>query len=188
MTSLVEHHRQAADEFGRRVHAVRQDQWTSATPCPEWDVRSLVNHLVNEQLWVPPLMGGATIAEVGDAFDGDVLGDDPVAAWDAASAAAAAALGASGALDRIVHLSFADVTGDVYAWQLTGDLAIHAWDLARGIGADEAIDPALAEVVAEKLAPDLAAYNEFGLFAASLPVADDAGPQARLLALTGRQA
>jgi uncharacterized protein (TIGR03086 family) len=188
MTGLLEQHARAVAEFGSRVHAVRPDQWDASTPCPDWDVRALVNHLVNEQLWVPPLMGGATVADVGDALDGDVLGDDPAAAWDAAAAAATAALNADGALDRVVHLSFADVTGDVYAWQLIGDLAIHAWDLARGIGADDTIDADLAADVIVKLTPDVATYAEFGLFAAPLPVADDAGPQARLLALTGRQA
>lgn len=188
MPSLLEQHARAAAEFGSRVHAIKADQWEAPTPCPDWDVRALVNHLVNEQLWVPPLMSGATVADVGDALDGDLLGEDPVAAWDAATAAATAALTADGALSRVVHLSFEDVTGDVYAWQLIGDLAIHAWDLARAIGADETIDDDLAAEVIVKLTPDVATYAEYGLFAAPLEVAEGANAQTRLLALTGRQA
>ena len=92
MPNLLEHHARAMAEFGSRVHAIKADQWGDATPCSDWDVRTLVNHLVNEQLWVPPLMSGATIADVGDALDGDVLGDDPFAAWDAAAAASTDAL------------------------------------------------------------------------------------------------
>lgn len=89
---LLDRHGEALDLFTDRVHAVRADQWGASTPCAEWSVRDLVNHLTAEQLWVPPLVSeGRTMAEVGDAFDGDVLGDDPVAAWDRAAAAARAA-------------------------------------------------------------------------------------------------
>ena len=88
---------------------IRDDQWHAPTPDTEWDVTDLVQHLVYEQLWVPPLLAGKTIAEVGDAFDGDVLGDDPQRAWTSAAAAAQAAFAEPGALERTVHLSFGDV-------------------------------------------------------------------------------
>ena len=188
MATLLEYHACAVTEFSSRVHAIGSEHWHAPTPCTEWDVRELVNHLVNEQLWVPPLMNGATIAEVGDALDGDVLGEDPVAAWDAAAAAATDALSAEGALERVVHLSFADVAGEAYAWQLISDLTVHAWDLSQGIGSDPTIDGGLATAVIIALTPDLASYAQYGLFAPSLPVGDDACSLDRLLALTGRQA
>src|SRR5690606_38626638 len=99
MTEPLELRRRAADAFDRHVAAVRAEQWRAPTPCTEWDVRELVYHLVVEQLWVPPLMGGATVAEVGDRFDGDQLGDDPLATWRASRAAADAALAEPGALE-----------------------------------------------------------------------------------------
>ena len=187
MPTLLEQHQRATAEFGSRVHAIKADQWGDPTPCTEWDVRTLVNHLVNEQLWVPPLMNGATVADVGDALDGDLLGDDPVAAWEASAAAATEALHAPGALDRIVHLSFADVPGSVYAWQLIGDLTVHAWDLARGIGADDRLHPELAAEVLVHLAPDVEAFAQYGIFAASKPVDAGADAQAQLIAIAGRQ-
>ena len=71
--------------WAARVNEVRDDQWDDPTPCAEWTVRDLVNHVVGEDLWTVPLMQGQTIDEVGDRFDGDVLGDRPVpAALDAA--------------------------------------------------------------------------------------------------------
>ena len=63
---------------------IADDQWANPTPDTEWTVRDLVEHLVGEQLWVPLLLGGATIEEVGDRFDGDNLGDDPKTAWSLA--------------------------------------------------------------------------------------------------------
>jgi uncharacterized protein (TIGR03086 family) len=98
----------AVAEFDARVRQIGDHQWQAATPDEDWCVRDLVNHLVGEDLWAPPLLAGSTIAEVGDRFEGDVLGSDPEAAWTAASAEAVRAVEAGGAMDRIVHLSFGD--------------------------------------------------------------------------------
>ena len=65
------------EQLGSRIDAVRPDQWTDGTHCSEWDVRELVNHVTGEQLWAPHLLGGQTIEEVGDRYDGDVLGEYP---------------------------------------------------------------------------------------------------------------
>jgi uncharacterized protein (TIGR03086 family) len=150
-------------------------------------VRALVNHLVNEGRWAPPLLGGATIAEVGDRFDGDVLGDDPHAAWEAAAEECVAAAGQHGATERTVHLSFGDFPGEFYLSQLLADHVIHAWDLARAVGADESLDPELVEWVHAFLAPQADAWRAAGVFAAAVEAPRDADLQTRLLALTGRR-
>jgi uncharacterized protein (TIGR03086 family) len=184
---VLDLHRRALEEFGRRVHAVRADQWGCPTPCKDWEVRNLVNHLVSEQLWVPPLLAGKRIADLGAGFaDGDVLGSDPVAAWDAAAAAATAAFAAEGALERTVHLSYADRPAEEYAREMVFDLVVHSWDLARGISVDDTVDPALVEAVYAQIEPDtdLAAS---GLFDEPVPVPADSDEQTKLIAFTGRQ-
>ncbi|HEU4399007.1 MAG TPA: TIGR03086 family metal-binding protein, partial [Actinomycetota bacterium] len=135
-TDASELHRRATDAFGDRVHAIADDQWELPTPCSEWSVRQLVNHLVYENRWTAPIFAGRTIAEVGDRFEGDLLGDDPAAAWDDSAKEAVAAVTEQGATERTVHLSFGDVPGSEYAMQLFADHLIHGWDLARAIGAD----------------------------------------------------
>ena len=186
MDKILDWHSRAAQEFGRRVHLVRPDQWGCATPCTDWQVHGLVNHLVVEQLWVPPLLAGQTIAEVGDSFDGDQLGRDPIGAWDDASAAAHAALVEPGALDRIVHLSYGDRPAHEYAMELTFDLVVHAWDLARALGVDENLDPELVDQVYEMAESQADLLAGSGLFAPPVPVAGDADKQSRLIGLTGR--
>jgi len=186
MDDVLKLFQRGLDDFGRRVHAIRADQWTAPTPCTEWDVRALVNHLVYEQLWVPPLLAGRTVADVGDRFEGDQLGADPVNAWDTAAAASGAAFAADGALDGTVHLSYGDRPARDYCREMVLDLAVHGWDLSRGIGADERIDPDLVAVAYEHLAPMADQWQDAGIFAPPVPVAADADPQTRLLALTGR--
>jgi uncharacterized protein (TIGR03086 family) len=185
MTAALEMYRRSVEEFGQRVMAIGVDDWVRPTPCTEWSVRDLVRHLVYEELWTPPLLAGATIADVGDRFEGHILGDDPQVAWKEAAAHALAAA-TPGVLDRTVHLSFGDFPGRDYLGQLTADHVIHAWDLARGINAADRIDPELVEFVYNFMAPQAEQWAAAGVFAPQVDVPADADPQSRLLALSGR--
>src|SRR4029077_14218463 len=129
----------AVSSFVDKVSAVTDDQWSAPTPCSDWTVRDLVNHIVSEQLWSAPLFDGATIADVGDRFDGYLLGDDPGGTAAQAGATASRAVAAPDAMVRTVHLSFGDTPAEEYVTQLLADHAIHGWDLAVGIGADRAL-------------------------------------------------
>ncbi|WP_214364711.1 TIGR03086 family metal-binding protein [Pseudonocardia sp. H11422] len=184
--NITELYRRSSAAFGERVHAV-DGRWDAATPCPGWNARDLVNHLVNEERWTPPLFGGATIEEVGDRFDSDLLGADPVGTWEEAAAAALAAMEADGAMDRTVHLSFGDHPAAEYATQLAADHLVHAWDLARAVGADETLDPGAVKYLLgwfESMEP---IYRSMGAIGERAPMPADADQQARLLAMFGRR-
>jgi|SRR5215210_2275547 len=172
--------------FGALVHGIAQDQWANDTPCSDWDVRALVNHLVNEALWVKPLLDGKTIAEVGDRFDGDVLGDDPKGAFDRAAAEATASAVEPGATERIVHISSGDTPAPEYLSQVFADFVVHGWDLARGIGADDTIDPAHAASIYEQMKPMEDEMKTWGVYGGRVEAPDGADVQTRLLALFGR--
>lgn len=188
MSEIVELYRRAVDQFGGLVGQIRDDQWSSSTPCTDWDVRALVNHIVNENLWMPPLLEGKTIEEVGDRFDGDVLGDDPHKAWTKASTEAVAAASKSGVLERTTHLSFGDVPGREYISQVLTDHVIHAWDLARGIGAKERLEAELVDFAYSYLEPQAEAWRAGGAFGEPVKVPSHADRQTKLLAMTGRKA
>ncbi|MCP3819107.1 TIGR03086 family metal-binding protein [Streptomyces sp. A3M-1-3] len=185
---LLARHAEALALFTERVHAVRADQWDDPTPCDEWSVADLVNHLTVEQLWVPPLVTqGRTVEDEADAFEGDVLGDDPVAAWDSAAAGARKAFGAPGALSRTVHLSSGRSRASAYCAQMTADAVIHAWDLSRALGAEERLPAALVDFAAGETAPYADGLEGTGLFAAPVEPPPGADAQTRLLALLGRR-
>jgi uncharacterized protein (TIGR03086 family) len=147
----------------------------------------LVHHVVEEQRWAPPLFAGATIAEVGDRFAGDLLGADPVATLDEASRAALAAAQAPGALERVVHLSFGDVGAAEYAMQLAADHLIHAWDLGVAIGEQPTLDAEAVATVRAWFESVEHLYRDAGLVGPRVPLPDLATPQQHLIAMFGRQ-
>jgi len=179
-------HRAAVGFWLDRVDNVGEGQWGAATPCAEWDVRQLVQHIVGEELWMPPLMEGQTIADVGDRFEGDLLGDDPAGANRQAAKAAVESTPPDGDQRRIVHLSFGDVPAEEYAHQLAADHLIHAWDLAAATGGDRELPADLVAAVAGWFAEREAAYRSSGAIGEPGPLPDGAGAQDRLLAAFGR--
>jgi len=185
MDELLSLHRVNADHLTTLVDAVG-DRWDAPTPCADWSVHDLVNHLTAEQLWVPELLEGRTIVEVGDAFGGDVLGDDPGGAWRRAIGAAMDAFAHEGALGRTVALSVGPRAAREYLDELVVDLAIHGWDLATALHLDETIDPLTVDRLLIEWSDRT---DELGhpLFAEPLPSADSDDPQTRLLALFGRR-
>lgn len=177
-------YRRAVEEWIARVDAVGSDQWSLPTPCEDWDVRGLVNHVVGEDAWTEPLMQGATIEEVGDRLDGDLLGDDPGAAARDAADRATRAVGAELPSGGMVHLSYGDEDMAEYVAQLTADHLIHGWDLAVATGGDPALDHDLVEAVAAWFAEREELYRAAGVIGARVGTHGDA--QVELLARFGR--
>ena len=140
-------YQRAVESFVDRVAKVHDDQWSDPTPCEDWDVRALVNHLTYENRWTVPLMEGAGLEEVGDKFDGDLLGTDPIASAQEAARAASVCVAEQLPKGGTVQLSFGEAPKEEYAMQLATDHLIHGWDLAVAIGADPTMDPELVATV-----------------------------------------
>lgn len=187
MSDLIESFKRSVAEFDKRVQQVAPDQWTNDTPCSDWNVRALVNHLVYEDRWVPDMLAERTVQEVGDRYDGDLLGDDPIKAWNEASREAVASVSEEGVLQRTVHASFGDITADEYLRQVLNDHVVHAWDLARGIGADDRLDPELVDVCYEYAKPIEDSLKSSGAYGDKVEAPPDADTQTKLLAVMGRR-
>lgn len=186
MADVGELHRRAGEAFKEVVVRVRDDQWHEPTPCSEWDVRALVHHVAWSNLWVAPLVNGDPLDAVAPQLEGDVLGDDPIGVAVRSTDEASGAFGAPGALERPVQLSRGERPALVYASERLNDLLLHAWDLAKGIGSDVALDEGGMEAALayyRPLEPQLRPAGEFG---PDVPVPDGAGLQTRFLAFFGR--
>jgi uncharacterized protein (TIGR03086 family) len=178
-------HAKVVDLFAARVQAVPPDAWSAPTPCTDWSVRDLVNHVAGEELWTVPLLEGRTIEQVGDRYDGDVLGATPTHAVESAAMAAVAAFDETGALERTVHLSFGDTPASEYAMQLIADHLVHGWDLAAATGADTRLDDEAVAAVSDWFAEREQLYRGAGAVSGRPPVRA-ASPQDELLVAFGR--
>lgn len=179
----------AIDEVSRLVDGVSDDQLTAQTPCAEWKVRDLVNHLT----------GGATMfavsAETGEVPDElmaqlmteDQLGDDFKQAFKEASTRAMAAFSRPGIMDQTVKLPFGEMPAPIAATIAVFDLTTHACDLAQATG-QQVQDAELVGIALEAgkqmIGPEMRVP---GMFGAEQPCADDASTVDKLLAFSGRQ-
>jgi uncharacterized protein (TIGR03086 family) len=172
------------ESWADRVNAVGADQWDGPTPCREWSVRELANHVTGEDLWTPPLVQGSTIEEVGARFEGDLLGDDPIR--ESLTAAREAIRAVAGALPSggTVQLSYGEEQMGEYVHQLAADHLVHGWDLAVATGGDSRLDPALVHEVAAWFADREELYRAAGVIGG--PAAGTGDPQGDLLAAFGR--
>ena len=186
---LLELFQRAQAQFTDRVDAVAPDQWDDEA-LPGWTVGDLVAHLVTEALWVPPLLAGEPFEGVDGRFPedtSDLLGDDPFTGWESAADEALSAFAEDDALIRTVRLSRGPTPATEYITEMTADLVVHAWDLARATDGDTDLDAELvtaALVFSERLPED----GVPGLIDPPLEVSDSAPPLVRLLARYGRKA
>ena len=172
--------------FADRVNTVREDQWGDPTPCTQWTVRDLTNHVTYENLWTVPLLEGATIEEIGDRFEGDVLGEDPIRSALAAAGAAITSMAEQLPRGGTVHLSFGETPKEEYAMQLAADNLVHGWDLAAATGGDTRMEPHLVHAIIDWFDDREELYRSGGAIAGRQQLTGDA--QHDLLARFGRDA
>jgi uncharacterized protein (TIGR03086 family) len=186
MSGIAASHRRALEATDRVVEGIRPGQWGAPTPCAEWNVRELLNHVVAGNWWAAALASGATIASVGARLDGDVLGDDAATAYRRSAEAAAAAFEAPGALDAPCAVSYGPVPGSVYAGHRFVDVLVHGWDLAVATGQDATLDPDLAEECWAVVEPQLELLRGSGMFGGPPPPHEGRDAASRLLTQLGR--
>jgi uncharacterized protein (TIGR03086 family) len=133
----------ALEVTGQLIAGVREEQWASSTPCPEWDVRALVSHLITgNQLFAAAVGGGPPAGPPAPA-----PAQPPTAlqhAYRDSAVALLAAFGEPGALERTVTVPFGTVPGLVALHLRVTELLVHGWDVARATGQPAAFPGELA--------------------------------------------
>jgi uncharacterized protein (TIGR03086 family) len=188
LETLIARYLLSSSEFERSLRAVRPEQWSSPTPCAEWDVRQLVNHVTRGNFNYVLLLDGGSRADFLRLRDVDALGADPAGAYARSVRGLSAAFGSPGALERSLDYPLGQVNGrQALAIRLT-DNTIHAWDLARAVGADDTLDPGLVAWIdghLDEIYAGLAGMERFFATADGTP-GRHASRQDRLLHSMGR--
>jgi uncharacterized protein (TIGR03086 family) len=153
------------------------------TPCTEFDVHALVDHLVGVVRRI------TVVSEGGDFADGVPTGsssyDEVLAAWSSDLAALRAAVPTFD-LTRVVTAPFGTAPVAVMLGMYVGETAVHSWDLAAALGRTDLLDPALAEAVADNARRSIPEDREGIPFGPVVDVPADAPAYDRLLGWYGR--
>ena len=170
---------QLGPHLGGVVAGIRPDQLDGPTPCDDYTVRGVLEHMVGGATAFAAAYRGTTPAEP-DLHDplgsfGEVLGD------------LVAAVSAPGALDQTVQAPFGAVPGETFARFVVLDGLVHGWDMATATG--QAYDPpaGLVAAVDAFARQALDALRDGQTFAAAVEPDADATPIERLVAYTGRR-
>jgi uncharacterized protein (TIGR03086 family) len=170
----------AVDATGGLIMAMRDDQWSAATPCADWDVVALVEHLVaGHDLFADALGAPASAAR----------GEHLAARYADSGARLLTAFGAPGALTRTVTVPFGTVPATVALHLRVIEALVHGWDLVQATGLPLQVDDAVAEEELRFTMGALAGAPPDRLrarFDPPQPVSDDAPPLERLAAALGR--
>jgi uncharacterized protein (TIGR03086 family) len=180
MSEVSDRYARIADEFGARLGAVAPAQWDAPTPCTEWDVRTLVEHVIDTQGRVVSSVTGSP------PVDADSPAELPPR-WAAATELVRASLDNPERASATVGGSFGEQTFESLVGRLLcTDTLFHTWDLARATGQDEGLDEDAVAKAIQFLEPMDEAIRHPGGFAPKIPPPPDADPQTRLLNFGGR--
>ena len=180
----------ALDRAGVIVAGVRNDQLDGSTPCSDWDVRALTNHLIGGIYGFAALAAGQDVDM--NAEPPDFASMDRAAAWNEGAKTVRAAFRDALEAGR----SFKLPMGDVPAPNALGisyiDVVVHAWDLAKATGQDTTIPDELAistlEMLRGNVSPEMRRPNgPMAVFDPEIEVGPDASPTDKLVAFLGRQ-
>lgn len=120
---------------------VSKDQLTEDTPCAEWKVSDLINHIVGAQFFFETGAKGEPPAGA----ETDFSSSDFVAAFDEASKRCVAAFNADGVMEKTITLPFGQMPGAAFMGLASTDTFTHGWDLAKATGQSTDLAPALAD-------------------------------------------
>jgi uncharacterized protein (TIGR03086 family) len=167
------------------VAGTDRKQFGDETPCNEWDVRTLLNHLIGGCV---SCVEGAAGNKVG-MDDGDHTSGDFLEAYDRASSDAITAFSSPGAMEKTFTMPWGDTPGSAVLGLALADAVVHGWDLARGTGQKIQIDDDIADAIygmTTSMMQPLGSYPRGDSFKDPLTVSDDAAPVEKMLAYLGR--
>jgi uncharacterized protein (TIGR03086 family) len=182
--------KKACDATDQVIAQIEGGQLDLPTPCTDWDVRSLLSHVVGTLH-----LGAALLTDMpptvamspGELPAQEVLGPEPLAAYRSGVEALLAAASAGG-LDRQHATPLGDMPGAVLGGFTTLDIAVHGWDLATATGIPHALNDDLAETVLTFARQTLTADTRGPRIGPELPAPPGASPADQLISFLGRRA
>ena len=144
--------------------------------CEGWTIRDLLNHMLGTQRYFLSAARGEDASMPGQK-PADILSDDPKDDFGRARDDVVETFSREGVIEKT-----GPALGIAFA-----DMLLHGWDLARSTGQDETMPEGLAQAAYDVIHGRFTDDQRTGVFKPEIQVSDDASPQERLLAYTGRE-
>jgi uncharacterized protein (TIGR03086 family) len=168
--------------YGKLVAGVTRAQWEAPTPCKNWDVRALVNHVVMGQAVFIAALHGQVRPDV----TADFLGDDPLGNFRSSSQMLLTAFELDGAMSKTIKVPFGEIPGFGAMHLRAIEALVHGWDLSQATGQPISFAEDLTAVELAFARAAIGAVPREGRFDVEQPVAADAPALEQLAALLGR--
>lgn len=179
----VERIERATAVASEKVGGVTTDDLSKPTPCSEFDVRGLLNHVIGGL----GMLTAAARGEKAEMPQGDQFGSSPGKEYDARRAALLDALRGDAVLDRPWEMPFGTLPGQVMAGIAFMEHLTHAWDVAKATGQDTTLPTELVAECMELVTPMESMLRTPGVCGPAVAVPDDAPIQDRFIAFMGRE-
>jgi uncharacterized protein (TIGR03086 family) len=164
------------------VDAIKPEQYDEPTPCADWTVRQLLNHLTGgTKMFTAMVTAGEPVDRAADH-----VGPDHAASFRAAVADLRAAFAAAGALDGVYNGPLGEAPGTMLARMRVNEMMVHAWDLAKATGQSTDLAPDLAAECIEDIRGVQEAGRAQPMFKPMQDISADATVADRLAATAGR--
>jgi uncharacterized protein (TIGR03086 family) len=179
----------AVDGANVMIGGVRADELTKPTPCTDWDVKALINHMAGVCTMFTAALTGTQLEPPPREPVDDLLGSDPAGSYAGISQRMLDAWRTPGALERTLAMPLGELPGAVGINIVLGDQLLHTWDLAKALGRPYTMDADLAEatlrMMQQMMRPEFRGPGQG--FAEAVPCAEGAPVQERLVAFAGRK-
>jgi len=173
----------AVQHASKAVHGVKAEQYGDQTPCSEFKVKDLLNHMLGGLEMVRDAASGGSPAMP----EGDQVGADPGKEYDARSARLLDVIREPGTLDRTWKMPFGEFPGQAMAGIAFVEHVTHGWDLAKATGQDTTIPDDLIAECRGVVEPMDAMWRMQGVCGPVVPVPESASATDRYAGFMGRQ-
>ena len=157
-------------------------EWSSAV---DPSIRDILRAHAYDEAWVPGVLAGASIADGDDFRSRDLLGDDPIAAYDALNDAASTVVRAGVAPGAIFHFQYGDYSAQEGLVHLALYRAFQSWLIAKHLGIPFQLSSEIVAGMTEHVLPKADEWRSFGVFPPAIEPPADADAETRLLCAVG---
>lgn len=175
---------QAGERTTKVIEQVGPAQLHDPSPCTDWDVHGVINHLVGENLMFATLLAGKSLPDLSGGMP-DFVGDDPAASYRTSLDTAIAAWREPGALDTMLDLPAGTMPSAFALGLHFMDTLVHGWDIAKGTGQDTSLDDGLATACLD-IVHGFLSQGRPPVFGPEVPIDATASAGDRLVGLLGR--